>query len=95
MSLTQGYKAFIGYILCIIIWGVTYYVTFGFTVVWKYQNSAFYLCLILCFSFEFLIFELITEAINAYCFSVRRNNNCLRILGEFLNKMRNYRCMSP
>ena len=95
MSLIQGYKAFIGYILCMIIWGVSYYVTFGFTVVWKYQNSAFYLCLILCFSFEFLIFELITEALNALCFAERRNNNFLRILGEFLNRMRNYRCMSP
>ena len=95
MSYAQGYKAFFGYIICIIIWGITYYVTFGFTVVWKYQNSAFYLCLILCFAFEFLIFELITELINAFCFEKRRNHNCLRIFGEFLNRMRNYRCMSP
>ena len=95
MSVTQGYKAFFGYIICLIIWGVSYYVTFGFTVVWKYQNSAFYLCLILCAAFEFLIFELIIESINAIFFGNRRDNNSYRTLGQFINKLRNFRCLSP
>ena len=95
ISFRQGYKAFLGYVLCVIIWGVSYYVTFGFTVVWKYQNSAFYICLIICFSFEFLIFELITELFNALFYANRRDTNWMRILGEFLNKIRNYRCLSP
>ena len=95
ISFRQGYKAFLGYVLCVIIWGVSYYVTFGFTVVWKYQNSAFYICLIICFSFEFLIFELITELFNAFFYANRRDTNWMRILGGFLNKIRNYRCLSP
>ena len=95
MSLTQGYKAFLGYALCFIIWGISYYVTFGFTVVWKYQNSAFYLCLIICFILEFLLFELIVELLIALFFEKRRLYNWMRTLGEFLNRIRNYRCLSP
>ena len=95
MSLTQGYKAFFGYVLCVIIWGVSYYVTFGFTVVWKYQNSAFYISLITCFCLEFVFFELVIELLNAFFFEKRREYNWMRILGEFINKVRNYRCLSP
>ncbi len=95
MSLTQGYKAFFGYALCFIIWGISYYVTFGFTVVWKYQNSAFYLCLIICFILEFLLFELVVELLIALFFEKRRIYNWMRTIGEFLNRIRNYRCLSP
>ena len=95
MSFTQGYKAFFGYVLCLIIWGVSYYVTFGFTVVWKYQNSAFYLCLIICALCEFLLFEILIEIIIARLYDKRRIYDWMRIFGEFLNKIRNYRCLSP
>ena len=95
MSYSQGYKAFIGYVICLIIWGVSYYVTFGFTVVWKYQNSAFYLCLIIGAVLEFLIFELVIELLNAFFFGNRRDTNWMRTLGQFINKSRNYRCLSP
>ena len=95
MSYIQGYKALIGYIICFIIWVISFYVTFGFTVVWKYQNSAFYICLALSFIFDFLLFEAIIEGICAFFFYKRREIKWMRICGEFLNRLRNYRCMSP
>ena len=95
MSKIQGYKALIGYIVCFIIWVISFYVTFGFTVVWKYQNGAFYLCLILGFVFDFLFLELIVEGIVALFFYKRREIAWMRYIGEFLNRLRDYRCMSP
>ena len=95
MSYIQGYKALIGYIICFIMWVISFYVTFGFTVVWKYQNSAFYICLALSFIFDFLLFEAIIEGICAFFFSKRREIKWMRIAGELLNRLRNYRCMSP
>ena len=95
ISIIQGFKAFFGYLLCIIIWGVSYYVTFGYTVVWKYQNPAFYICLIICFVLEFFALEIIIELINALFFDLRRDYSWMRTLGELLNKIRNYRCLSP
>ena len=95
ISISQGIKAFFGYVLCFIIWGVSYYVTFGFTVVWKYQNSAFYTCLIICFILEFFVFELVFELLNALFFDKRREYSWMRNLGEILNRIRNYRCLSP
>ena len=95
ISIKQGFKAFFGYLLCIIIWGVSYYVTFGYTVVWKYQNPAFYICLIICFVLEFFALEIIIELINALFFDLRRDYSWMRTLGELLNKIRNYRCLSP
>ena len=95
MSKIQGYKALIGYIVCFIIWVISFYVTFGFTVVWKYQNGAFYLCLILGFVFDFLFLELIVEGIVALFFYKRREIAWMRYVGEFLNRLRDYICMSP
>ena len=95
MSFSQGCKALIGYIICFIIWIISFYVTFGFTVVWKYQNGAFYICLILCFIFDFILFEVIIEGIVALFFYKRREIKWMRFVGEFLNRLRDYRCMSP
>ena len=95
MSVVQGFKALAGFFICFIIWVISFYVTFGFTVVWKYQNSAFYICLVLSFLFDFLIFEAIIEGINAFFFHKRRESTWMRFVGEFLNRLRNYRCMSP
>ena len=94
-SYIQGYKALIGYIICFILWVLSFYTTFGFTVVWKYQNIAFYICLALSFILDFVLFELIFEGIIAIFFNYRRENKFMRIAGEFLNRLRNYRCMSP
>ena len=95
MSYIQGYKALVGYIICFIIWIISFYVTFGFTVVWKYQNPAFYICLILSFLLDFLILELIMEGLNAIFFMERREVKWMRFVGEFMNRLRDYRCMSP
>ena len=95
MSFSQGCKALIGYIICFIIWIISFYVTFGFTVVWKYQNGAFYICLILCFIFDFILFEVIIEGIVALFFYKRREIKWMRFVGEFLNRLGDYRCMSP
>ena len=95
MSYIQGYKALVGYFICFIEWVLSFYVTFGFTVVWKYQNVAFYVCLILSFFFDFLLFEIIVEGIIAFLFHKRREVKWMRFAGEFLNRLRDYRCMSP
>ena len=95
MSIVQGFKALVGFIICFILWVLSFYVTFGFTVVWKYQNTAFYVCLILSFILDFLILEIIMEGLNAIFYENRREIKWMRIVGEFLNRLRNYRCMSP
>ena len=63
--------------------------------VWKYQNTAFYVCLALSFILDFVLFELIIEGIIALFFNYRIEIKFMRIVGEFLNRLRNYRCMSP
>ena len=95
ISYIQGFKALIGYIICFAIWVISFYVNFGFTVVWKVQNGAFIFCFCFCIVFDLLIFELVIEAIIGIFYDKRRGHGTMRVIGEFMNRARNYRCLSP
>ena len=87
--------AIIGMIICVLIWLFSFYASFGFTIVWKYQNFGFFECFGLCLIFNFVICEFLIELLIAILFTQRKHNFFLRAIAEGLNKLRNYRCLSP
>ena len=88
-------KAIIGMIICGIIWAYSFYASFGFTLVWKYQNMGFVVCFVLCFVFNFVVCEFLIELFIALLYIQRKQNCFFRGIAEGLNKLRNYRCLSP
>ena len=85
----------IGMCLCGIIWLYCFYSIFGFTVVWKYQNKGFIECFAFAFIFNFIACEFLIELLIAICYTARKHNCFLRGISEGLNRLRNYRCLSP
>ena len=88
-------RAIIGMIICGIIWLYSFYSSFGFTVVWKFQNMGYIVCFVLCFVFNFVICEFLIEFFLTVLYTQRKHNFFLRWIAEGLNKLRNYRCLSP
>jgi hypothetical protein len=86
---------FIGICLCILIWLFTFYISFGFTVVWTIQREAFLICFAMCFAFDFIGGELLIELLIAILYLERKHNSFLRYCAEGLNNLRNIRCLSP
>ena len=91
----QKIFAIIGMSLCGIIWLYSFYSTFGFSVVWKYQNLGFVECFAFAFIFNFIVCEFLIELLIAICYTQRKHNCFLRGIAEGLNRLRNYRCLSP
>ena len=87
--------AIVGMIICGIIWGYSLYSSFGFTLVWKYQKMAFIECFAFCFLFNYIICEFLFEFFIAMLYLGRKHNCFFRGIAEALNKLRNYRCLSP
>ena len=87
--------AIIGMIINVIIWIYTFYASFGFTLVWKYQRFGYLECFGFCFVFNYIIFELLIELFIAILYLQRKHNWFLRRIAEGLNNLRNYRCLSP
>jgi hypothetical protein len=87
--------AIIGMIIFGIIWLFSYYISFGFTIVWKFQRWAFVECLAFSFIFNFIICEFLIEFFIAILYLQRKQNCFCRGIAEGLNKLRNYRCLSP
>ena len=87
--------AVIGMIIFCLMWIFSFYISFGFTIVWKYQKMAFVNCFALSCLFDFIVFEFLIELFIAILYLQRKHNSCLRVIAEGLNKLRNYRCLSP
>ena len=87
--------AIIGMIIYGVICLFSYYISFGFTIVWKYQKWAFVECLSFSFIFNFVICEFLIELFIAILYLQRKHDCFLRAIAEGLNKLRNYRCLSP
>ena len=85
----------IGMVLSILIWIFCFYISFGFTVVWRYQNLAFLYTFLFCLLFDFIIGELLIEIFIAILYLDRKHNSFLRYIAEGLNRLRNIRCLSP
>ena len=85
----------IGMIISALIWIFAFYVSFGFTIVWKYQNKAFLLTFAVCFVLNYIVGEIFIEFFIALLYLNRKHNSCFRWLAERLNNLRNIRCLSP
>ena len=95
ISLSQGIKSIPGVVLCFVFWIVSLYVGLGFTAVWRDQNFEFLICFGFAFLNNFFVLELIVEGFIAIIYIGRRKYNCLKRFGFMLNRLRNYRCLSP
>ena len=91
----QKKKCIIGFIIAVIIWMASFYISFGFTVVWRYQNSAFLAVYGIIFALDFIVCDFLIELLIAICYTQRKHNCFLRGISEGLNRIRNYRCLSP
>ena len=85
----------IGMILSALIWIFCFYVSFGFTIVWKNQNNAFLITFAMCFGLNYIVGEFLIEFLIALLYLNRKHNSCFRWLAERLNNLRNIRCLSP
>ena len=85
----------IGLFIHYFIWGLSFYISIAFVAVWSVQSSAYVIAIISAFAFDFIIFEITAELIIALLYLGREHNVILRIIAEFLNRCRNYRCLWP
>ena len=77
------------------IWGFAFYISISFVAVWSYQASAWLITWIVSFFMDFILFEFLVELIIGLIYIKRKNSSCLRVVAEFLNSARNYRCLWP
>ena len=89
------FKLFFGFNIAIGIWAVNFYITLIFTSVWKYQRSTWITCFFLSLILDLVFGEFLTEGFCAFCYSRRTKSECMKILGERLNRLRAYRTMWP
>jgi len=92
---SQGLRAIPGVIFCVIFWIISLYVSLGFTAVWHDQKFEFLICFGFAFILNFFIMEIIVEGIIAIFYLGRRKYNCIKRFGAELNRLRNFRCLSP
>ena len=85
---------FIGMIIGYAIWAFSFYMSFTFYSVWKVQNKAFIYSFIITIALDFLVLEFIYELFLAIIYMQRKSSALLRRIGEFLNRVRNHRCMA-
>ena len=85
----------IGFILCFIIWLICIYITFTFVAVWKVQKSAWMITFISSEIIDLIFFEFGIEIFIGILYHFRTKNNSIRNFGEWLNRLRCYRTLSP
>ena len=85
----------IGMIICLIFWIGNFYISVAFTAVWSVQKDAWLITFIISMIFDLIIFELLIEVIIGAFFACRKNSECLRGFGEWLNRVRCYRTLWP
>ena len=92
---TMNFSILFGIIIAIIIWSANLYITLIFTAVWKVQRSAWIVCFVLAVIIDLVFGELLIEGFCAFLFSKRVKYNCMKTLGESLNRLRCYRTLWP
>ena len=85
----------IGMVISVIIWLFAFYISFGFTIVWKYQRKAFLISFAVCCVVNYVVGEFLIEFLIAILYLDRKHNYFLRCCAEGLNNLRNIRCLSP
>ena len=88
-------KNMFSFILVAIFWIINFYVTLGFTAVWKVQRLTFIICFFMTIAMDLVVGEIAMEGICAFLFTKRKKYNLVRNIGELFNKYRNYRCLYP
>jgi hypothetical protein len=92
---TMNFSIIFGIIIAVIIWAANLYITLIFTAVWWVQRSAWILSFFLSVFIDLVIGELLIEGICAFLYSKRVKYDCMKNLGESLNRLRSYRTMWP
>ena len=88
-------KNIFSFLVVAIFWIINFYVTLGFTAVWKVQRITFIVCFFMTIVLDLLVGEIVMEGILAFLFIKRKKYNLVRNIGEFLNRYRNYRTLYP
>ena len=91
----QGLRSIPGIIFCVIFWIISLYVGLGFTAVWHDQKFEFLVSFGFAFVLNFFVMEIIVEGIIAIFYIGRKRFNCIKRFGAELNRLRNFRCLSP
>ena len=94
MQCINTFVTFIGFLISLSIWAFSFYMSFTFYSVWKVQNKAFIYSFIMTIGLDFLVLEFIYELFLSIIYMQRKSSGFLRRIGEFLNSVRNHRCMS-
>ena len=92
---TMNFSIIFGIIIAVIIWAANLYITLIFTAVWWVQRSAWILSFFLSVFIDLVIGELLIEGLCAFLYSNRVKYDCMKNLGESLNRLRSYRTMWP
>ena len=95
ISHKQGMRAIPGVIFCVIFWIISLYIGLGFTAVWHDQKFEFLITFGFAFVLNFFVMEIIVEGIIAIFYIGRKKYNCIKRFGAELNRLRNFRCLSP
>ena len=82
-----------GALICYAIWGFTFYMSFAFYSVWKVQNKAYVYSFLMTVGIDVVGLDCFYELFLAIIYMQRKSSAVLRVVGEFLNRIRNHRCM--
>ena len=88
-------KTIFAIIIIVIFWILNFYITLGFTAVWKVQRVAFIVCFFITIVLDLVVGEIIMEGICALLYSKRKKYNLIRNIGEMFNRYRSYRTFYP
>ena len=94
MQCVNTFITIIGLLISLAIWAFSFYMSFTFYSVWKVQNKAFIYSFIITVAIDFLVLEFIYELFLALIYMKRKSSGLFRRVGEFLDRIRNHRCMS-
>ena len=83
-----------GTLICYTIWGFAFYMSFAFYSVWKNQNKAYIYSFLMTIGLDFIGLDCFYELILAVIYMQRKTSEIFRVIGEFLNRVRNHRCMA-
>ena len=85
---------FLGFVFCISIWTFAFYISVGFVAVWKVQKVEWVICSVIAFCMDFVLFEIMFELVIGIFYSQRETSETCTKICIFLDKVRNYRCLS-
>ena len=83
-----------GALICYGIWIFTFYMSFAFYSVWKVQHKALIYSFFITIGLDIVALDFLYEFILAIIYMQRKSSYVLRVIGEFLNRVRNHRCMT-